>query len=164
MREVARFVSSNDAYFLMGLCAFSLILIVYSITLSRRLSRLANRRQVKLSSDSVEDVLENLAELSDHLSALRKRLEEFDARQNEQNAVLAGCLRNVGMVRFNAFEDVGGEQSFALALLDANRDGVVISSLYGRQDSRLYAKGILKGEGERALSSEEHKALEKALA
>jgi hypothetical protein len=67
------------------------------------------------------------------------------------------------VVRFNAFDDIGGEQSFAVALLDANGNGVVLSSLYGRQDSRLYAKTIAGGEPDRPLSSEEKRALDQAL-
>ncbi len=67
------------------------------------------------------------------------------------------------MVKFDAFEDVGGEQSFVAALLDSSKNGIVLSSLYGRQESRLYAKGIVNGEGDRALSDEERRALDKAL-
>jgi hypothetical protein len=73
------------------------------------------------------------------------------------------CLKKVGIVRYNAFDDVGGEQSFAVALLDSDANGVVISGLYGRQDSRVYAKAIYKGQGERPLSDEEQQALGKAL-
>ena len=64
-------------------------------------------------------------------------------------SALTWCVQRVGMARFDAFDDVGGEQSFALALLDANNTGVVVTSLYGRQDCRVYIKGINKGEGER---------------
>jgi hypothetical protein len=84
------------------------------------------------------------------------------AKQAELAGELDCCVKRMGIVRFNAFDDVGGEQSFALALLNAERDGVVVSSLYGRQDARLYAKSIVKGEGERPLSDEERRAVDKA--
>ena len=73
-------------------------------------------------------------------------------------------MQKIGVVRFNAFDDVGGEQSFALAILDSNKTGVVVSSLYGRQDARLYAKAIVDGQGDRQLSDEERSALDQALA
>ena len=110
-----------------------------------------------------EDIAHCLVEHSDALAAFDSRLEGLEARQEHIAIELERCLKNVGIVRFNAFDDIGGEQSFAVALLDAQRNGILVSSLYGRQDSRLYAKGIVKGQGERPLSGEEQRAMEKAL-
>ena len=72
-------------------------------------------------------------------------------------------MQNIGIVKFNAFEDAGGEQSFALAVMDEKKDGIIITSLHGRQDTRLYAKRIIGGQGERTLSDEEQKAIQTAL-
>lgn len=68
----------------------------------------------------------------------------------------------VGLVRFDAFDDTGGGQSFALALLDEAGDGVVLSSLHSRQASRLYVKDIRRGVADAPLSTEEERALRMA--
>lgn len=74
-----------------------------------------------------------------------------------------GATGGSGLVRFNAFDDTGGNQSFALALLDADADGFVLSSLHSRQATRLYVKRISAGSSELPLSQEEAQAVEQAL-
>ena len=73
-------------------------------------------------------------------------------------------VNRVGLLRFNPFKDLGGDQSFALALLDSHGDGVVISSLHTQEATRIYAKPIKAGRASKyPLSAEERKAVEKAL-
>lgn len=72
-------------------------------------------------------------------------------------------LQRVGVVRFNAFEDVGSDLSFALAVLDDNGDGFVISSLFGRNETRTYAKPVTGGKSGYQLSAEEREAIRKAM-
>jgi len=69
------------------------------------------------------------------------------------------AFQRIGLVRFNPFEDTGGNQSFALALLDAEEDGIVLSSLHSRGNTRIYAKAVAAGRPEAALSAEEMEAL-----
>lgn len=69
------------------------------------------------------------------------------------------AFQRIGLVRFNPFEDTGSNQSFALALLDADDDGVVVSSLHARGGTRIYAKAVAAGRPEAALSAEEAQAL-----
>ena len=73
------------------------------------------------------------------------------------------AVQRVGLVRYNPFEETGGNQSFALAMTDANGDGVVISSLHARAGTRLYAKAVVAGRSDAALSAEEAEALRIAL-
>lgn len=164
MRDVLGFVSAHDSVFLLGLSVLSLALVVQNISLSRRLARLSRRRERRFDEARAEDVLDALEEQAQAVAVVSRRVDELDESHRRAVSELSGCLQNVGLVRFNAFEDVGGEQSFALALLNKGRNGVVVSSLYGRQDARLYAKSISNGEGERPLSDEERRAVEQAIA
>ena len=68
----------------------------------------------------------------------------------------------VGLIRFNPFNDGGGNFSFALALLDAHNTGVIITSMYGREQNRVYTKKIVEGECENQLTDEEIQAIELA--
>lgn len=163
MREVADFLKANDAYFLLGLSALSLILLICTVTMFRKLARIGRRRNVRLEDGRLGDIIDCLNDQSSVLSSLQTQLEDVRTKQSEHGQALVPCLSNVGVVRFNAFDDVGGDQSFAVVLLDSDKNGVAFSSLYGRQDSRIYAKAIYNGEGERPLSAEEQQALAKAL-
>ena len=163
MQEAISFIRAQDACFLVGLSAVCLFLLLYNISISRRLNRLVRaRKNSRIADGHAEDIAQRLTEHSDALSGLDTRLEKLAAKQAELDSELDRCLKSVGIVRFNAFEDVGGEQSFALAVLDEQRNGVIVSGLYGRQDSRLYVKEIVSGKGERPLSDEELNALQKA--
>jgi len=72
-------------------------------------------------------------------------------------------VQKVGMVRFNPFSEVGGDQSFSVALLDGSNNGIVITSLYIREGNRVYGKPINNGQSKYQLSNEENKAVEKAI-
>lgn len=72
-------------------------------------------------------------------------------------------VRNVSVVRYDAFADMGGRMSYSVALLDTAGDGLVLSAINGRADARTYAKGIVAGAGEVQLSPEERQAVDAAL-
>lgn len=74
------------------------------------------------------------------------------------------AFQRLGLVRYNPFEDTGGNQSFVLALLDADGDGTILTSLHTRQATRMYAKPVRAGRSDAALSDEEAEALRIALA
>lgn len=72
-------------------------------------------------------------------------------------------IQKTGVVRFNPFNNMGGNQSFAIALLDNRNDGFIISSLFVKDGSRVYSKTIKAGKSEHSLSNEEKEAIEKAI-
>jgi len=131
---------------------------------ARRTARLA-RRLESLTQGSDAESLE--AVLGSHLERVRKVVADLD-RVEARTAVierdLLGSFGRLGLVRFNPFEDTGGNQSFALAMLDGRGDGFVVSSLHARAGTRIYAKAIAKGASETALSAEEAEALRIAAA
>ena len=110
---------------------------------------------------SIEAVLD--AHL-DKVLAVGRELDDLSARSAVLEANARKAVQRVGLVRFNPFEETGGNQSFALALADQNGDGFVVSSLHARAGTRLYVKAIVAGKSDSALSSEEAEALRKALA
>lgn len=84
-------------------------------------------------------------------------------RSQALEAALRRSFQRVGLVRYNPFPDTGGNQSFALALLDGNADGLVVSSLHARTGTRVYAKALAKGRADGALSEEESEAVRRAI-
>jgi hypothetical protein len=76
---------------------------------------------------------------------------------------LLGTIQRVGIVRFNPFSDTGSDQSFAVALLDGNGSGIVLSSLFSRASTRLFAKSVVEGKSTHPLTDEEREAIEQAI-
>ncbi|MDP9342416.1 MAG: DUF4446 family protein [Actinomycetota bacterium] len=110
--------------------------------------------------ETLRGILEGHARTMQRLDAAVGRLAAEDARLSE---VLAGAVQNVALIRYDAFEDMGGRLSFSCALLDAQGDGVVVTSINGRQDTRVYAKPVRRGTSEYNLSEEEEQAIRDAL-
>ncbi len=106
---------------------------------------------------------ELLSEYGARMAALQEDLRTLEARHTATAKMAAGALQNVGFVKFNAFDGVGGNLSFSLALLDGNGDGVVLTNLVGSQDSRVYAKLVRAGKSSHPLSPEEARAISWAI-
>lgn len=110
---------------------------------------------------------ENLEEIMEVVAAKIKKLEEQqisnDSLHSSHAATLSTALQYVGLVRFDSGADEGGNLSFAVALLDADQSGVIMTSLHGRQHNRIYAKSVNRGASEQILSDEEKEALMQAL-
>jgi hypothetical protein len=133
------------------------------VGLIRRVRRLS-RRLESITQGSDEQSLE--AVLGSHLDRVQqvvREVESVSGRAAILERELQASFSRVGLVRFNPFEDTGGNQSFALALLDGKGDGFIVSSLHARAGTRLYAKAIAAGKSDAALSDEESAALQQAL-
>ena len=157
-------VSANIGPIVVGLIVVVLALVLAVVGLIRRARKLG-RRLESITRGSDEGSLE--AVLGTHLERVRQVVHDVDtlaARTAVIERDLIGSLGRVGLVRFNPFEDTGGNQSFALALLDGRGDGFIVSSLHARTGTRLYAKAVAGGASETALSEEESEALRQALA
>jgi len=105
--------------------------------------------------------------VSEHAALLEKARGEIRTLHQKEEYLeqrLLDAVQKVAMVRFNPFSDSGGDQSFAIAMLDANNTGVVLSSLFVQNRHMVYGKPIEKGKSQYALSSEEQKVLERAIA
>ena len=97
------------------------------------------------------------------VDAVARGLDDLGARVAAVEAAQRRSFQRVGLVRYNPFEETGGNQSFALALLDAAGDGWVLSSLHARSGTRVYAKAITAGRSDATLSDEETDAVQQAL-
>jgi hypothetical protein len=104
-------------------------------------------------------LLEHMAKSDD----LASRADKAEERLKSLETKMESAKRFVGVVRYDAFEDVGGSQSFALAVYDEKGDGAVVTSMVGRTDCRVYAKEIKRGKSERELSAEEQLAITAAV-
>ncbi|MEN6521883.1 MAG: DUF4446 family protein [Armatimonadota bacterium] len=152
-------VQEHGALITLILSALVLCLLIFSLYVSIKLGRLFKSGD---SSAAAANLPVDSVELAKRLVGAEDGIARLQSSQESLTVQLAGSLQNIGLVRFDAFPDVGGAQSFAVALLDQNKNGVVISSLYGRTDSRIYAKEIVGGRSSHTLSDEEMDAIRRA--
>ena len=163
MADLNRLLSDNLAIALGVLALVVLILLVAVLVLSARLGRATRAyREIVRDPDpghggrSLHDLLAGNASAVERAS---ERMSEMEAMQGVIDARTQRSLQHIGMVRFNPFDDTGSDQSFAIALLDDRRDGVVISSLHGRANTRVFAKPVADGGSPHNLSDEEAEAI-----
>lgn len=134
----------------------SIGILILFINVKRKLDRL-------ISGATSQTIDQILSELLDHLKTSKKNHEELKAAFRDYQEHANIFIQHVGLVRFNPFPDTGGDQSFALALLDGHSNGFVISSLHSRDQTRIYAKPVSGGKGEGfELSKEEQLAIRRA--
>jgi uncharacterized protein DUF4446 len=126
-----------------------------------RTGRRATQRGTTRSSRRMEAEVEQQGKAIQRLEAAVRQLA---LGQKQLGELAEGSVRHVGVVRFDAFEDMGGRLSFSAALLDGNGDGVVITSINGRQDTRCYAKRVTNAASVHNLTDEERQAIREALA
>ena len=105
-----------------------------------------------------KNIKEILSQFKDLKKDFEKVLKELENLKKESRF----SVQKVGIIRFNPFREIGGDQSFSLCLLDDNNDGVVITSLYTKEGNRVYGKPIKGGKSKYLLSAEEKEAIEKA--
>lgn len=125
------------------------------------------RRRPRPSSAPIQ-MDEALRSVLEEQAARIKRLEQaarvLNARDQKQQILIEGGVRRMSLLRYDAFEDVGGRLSFSCAMLDEHGTGVVLTSINGRQETRVYAKPITDGRSSYNLSAEEAEAIRQARA
>ena len=148
--------------------AVAIIALALSAVLALRVRRLRAGQKVVLGSSGSEDLVSHAAGLQEAFVQLNDRVEEVAARL-EQRVVeaerrLDGAIAYRALVRYDAYGELSGHQSTSLALLDAARNGVVLSSIAHRDTARMYCKQVVDGRGEHLLSPEEDEAIRLAIA
>jgi hypothetical protein len=123
--------------------------------------RRPSRPQTVAMDDMLRGVLDGQAQTFQRLEGAIRQLA---SEQQRTSAVLRTAVQRVGLVRYDAFEDVGGRLSFSCAMLNDEGDGVVVTSINGRQDTRVYAKPVYHAESMHNLSEEEAAAIREAMA
>ncbi|HEY5231298.1 MAG TPA: DUF4446 family protein [Acidothermaceae bacterium] len=124
-----------------------------------RLRKLRRSLAILQDGDDAESFLSAAAKQVELVARLRAELSSVEGRMHDLRLDVADALRHVAVVRYDAFRDMGGRMSFSAALLDDAGDGLVISAIHGRTETRSYAKGVKGGTSDQQLSPEERQAI-----
>lgn len=114
------------------------------------------RKKRKEEPENFKEVLGELKKLKEENGNIKKEIEGLKNKSKFP-------LQKISVIRFNPFSSGGGDQSFSIALLDGNDNGMVISSIYSREGNRVYTKPIKEGKSDYTLSDEEKEAIKKAI-
>ena len=152
-------VNPNIGLVIVGLAIVALIAVVVAVLLMRRVARLEARLGLLTRGEDGRSLENVLGAHLDKVLAVSRAVDDLGRRTSTLETSARSALQRVGIVRYNPFEETGGNQSFALALLDADDHGIIISSLHARSGTRVYAKAVTSGRPAGALSDEEAEAL-----
>jgi hypothetical protein len=143
-------------------CVAAVLALAVAFVLWRQLSRLQASQAVVLGSDR-GDLLDFAVSLQGRIDDLYRAVDEVAAGLSRVDRRVDGSVSNTAVVRYDAYEGTGGQQSASLALLDATRTGTVMTAIQGRDYARIYVKDLDRGRSSVALSPEEQEAVERAM-
>ena len=143
-------------------CAAAVIALVVAVLLWRRLGRVEAGQAVVLGSGR-GDLLEFAVSLQGRIDDLHRVVDEVATGLSRVDRRVDGAVTNTAVVRYDAYEGTGGQQSASVALLDATRTGTVVTAIQGRDYARIYVKDLDRGRSSVALSPEEQEAVERAM-
>lgn len=142
------------------LLAFVLIFIFWNLILQISLSKIKKSQRMMFQGKKAKDLESIITDNQQNIEKTKQDIEKLYELTSKNNYLASKSLYKTGMIRFNPFRDIGGDQSFSLSLLDKDNNGVVISSLYSREGVRVYAKSIQDGKsGKYPLTEEEKQAI-----
>lgn len=163
MDTINSILKDFQPYIILGLTVLAIILLISVIVLFKSLSNIEKRYRKfmrgvnnKNLEELIIDYLDKIDEVKDDSQKLSQSYKDLDER-------IKGCVQKSAIIRYRAFEDVGSDLSFSIALLNDYDDGLIISGLYGRHESTTYAKPIDKGISRYDLSEEEQHVLKEAM-
>ncbi|NLJ88573.1 MAG: DUF4446 family protein [Epulopiscium sp.] len=157
--DIIKLIIDNQIWILISTSIISLILLIISIALLIKLNKLKNKYDYFMGGKKDKPIEDLLVTCIDKVNEVEKDYKNINKEIRSIRKDLSKCIKKVGIVRYNAFGDMGGDLCFAVALLDENDDGVVINGIYSREGSNTYAKPVEKGASSYNLSNEEIKAI-----
>ena len=164
IQVISQFVLNNLMFIVAGVGILMLIMYAFILNLYMDVRRM-KKRYKKMMTGVESGNLERM--LIGHIDEVQRVKEQNTALEVENKKIsdlLQQALTRVGRVRFRAFEDMGGDLSYAVAMLDSHNNGVILSSVFGREGSQAYAKPIENGSSTYKLTEEEQQALREAMA
>jgi Protein of unknown function (DUF4446) len=144
-------------------CAVAVLALAAVAALALRVRRLRVGQEVLLGG-STRDLVDFAVSLQGRIDDLHRAVDEVAAGLSRVDRRVDGAITNTAVIRYDAYEDTGGQQSASYAFLDATRTGTVVTAIQGRDYARIYVKELDRGKASVQLSPEEQQAVERAMA
>jgi len=161
MEQINLLVTENITVLIAILFFFIIVLSVLLVKANKKVQRLQENYDFFTKGTDNIDIEQLLTLTLSEVRSAKSETAELSERCKVIREQLKGCVQKVGVVRYNAFDNIGSDLSYSVSLLDEKNNGVVLSSIFGREDNRCYAKPITSGTSDYPLSEEEIAALKK---
>ena len=163
MEKILELINEYSVFIVIGLFIVTIILFIMTMVLLSAVNRVERKYKKMMrgiDTENLEYVINsNLDNIEKALETSQESLRKFEELSEE----VKGCVNKVAIMRYKAFEDVGSDLSFSIAILDSYNDGIILTGIYSRHDSTTYAKPIDKGISRYDLSEEETHVLNEAI-
>jgi len=161
MNVIFSIAENNLPWILMGLAVILVGLIITTVYLLVKVRELTRKSAVLFAGKDGKSLEDLMLKNSVDIKEMDTEIQELYNISNQIHKLALASIHKVGIIRFNPFGDIGGDQSFSVAFLDGKNTGVVISSLHTKEGTRVYSKPITKGEADKYLLTEEEKRVVK---
>ncbi|WP_300379726.1 DUF4446 family protein [Clostridium sp.] len=163
LNDTLSFINEYSSFIVITLLIITLLLFIIVIALYKSVNKLEKKYKRMMrgtNSKNLEELINSkLEEIDKSMEASKEALNKYEEVKEE----MKGCVNKIAIMRYKAFEDIGSDLSFSIAILDSYNDGIVLTGIYSRQDSTTYAKPIDKGISRYELSEEEVYVLNEAI-
>lgn len=163
MENIMNVINEYSSFIVIGLLIITILLFLVVISLYSSINKLERkyRRLMRGSNNkNLEELINSkLEEIDKSMEASEEALRKYETLKNEMKS----CVNKIAIMRYKAFEDVGSDLSFSVAILDSYNDGIILTGIYSRHDSVTYAKPVDKGISRYELSEEEAYVLNEAI-
>ncbi|MDR7871397.1 MAG: DUF4446 family protein [Tissierellaceae bacterium] len=163
MESLKSIISNYYIEFIIGLALISFLLIIFIFISQYKCNKLAKKYNLLVNGIKDINIEDLLININKDLNDLNRDINLIERNINEIETKLSFAIKRVGFIRYNAFDDMGSQLSYSLALLDDYKNGFVISSIYGRENTVSYGKPIKNGTSNIPLSAEELLAIDRAI-
>ncbi len=160
--ELNNILASEINLIVLGLGGLSLLLLIWNTINSINGAKTKKKLEQLLRGSNSDDIERAILDNIERAESAAAKVIEMEKKMTEMKTQLENCVQRVDIVRYNAFSDTGSDLSYSLALLNNKNDGLLLTGIYGRNESYTYAKPINEGESKYALSDEETEVLRKA--
>ena len=162
MEAIINSINLYTPYILMAMTVIIVLLFIIILCLFKIIGRVEDKYRRLMKGTNSKNLEEMLLERIDNIDEVKEISEKAIKECERLELKMEECIQKVAIMRYKAFEDVGSDLSFSIALLDDRNDGVILTGIYGRQESTTYAKPVDKGISRYDLSEEELYVLNEA--
>jgi hypothetical protein len=157
------FIEENIEITMMALASIVLLFIILFVIMIIQYTKLRRNYLKMMKGTQVSDFEKTMIQIQEELAQLHKGQKANSGRIDDNRNTIMKLKANIGMVRYNAFGQQGNDLSFSIALIDQDRNGIVLTGIHNREESYMYAKPLEQGASSYALSPEEKEAISRAV-
>lgn len=157
--EELNLLAGQHIFIIMVLLAVVIFILLIMLVMTRKKLAVMQDKYDYFTKGSEANIDQVLTRTLQELEKTQEELQQLQQKHGQLREQVKGCIQKVKMERYDAFDAMGGEMSYSILLADENNDGIILTSIYGREDNRCYAKDVKGGKSSYVLAEEEKKLL-----